>query len=82
MQDICDGRTPVELHPPDGLTDYERFLSMAAIVHVPDRAPILLIERGSALNGTLSSFTFRKGPWKGKEGWACPSEVILLHAYP
>ena len=82
MRDICGGRTPLERRPSDSIADYERFLSAAAIVRVPDGASIVLIERGSTLNGTLSSFTFRKGPWKGKEGWACPSEVILLHAYP
>jgi hypothetical protein len=82
MRDICGGRNPIERQPSDSLADYERFLSAAAIVRVPDGASIVLIERGSNLNGTLSSFTFRKGPWKGREGWACPSEVILLHAYP
>src|SRR5580658_2954438 len=51
MLDICDARTPVERQASIHMGDYERFLRAGAIMRVPDGASIVLIERGSDLNG-------------------------------
>jgi len=83
MSEICESAGPTNEKPPERhKQEFDRLRRAGALVLVPNATPILVIEDAGTSSHELSSFTFRRGPLRGKPGWACPSAVKLYHAFP